>query len=269
MEDIVTLTCPTCGGKLEVGKNTSVLKCEHCGNEHLVRREDGAVTLESFARCPKCGRNDRVEKVTSILRSQKQEINTREQRTSVYYDREGKQRTNVYYVPVTHTQISNLAKHLNPPQRPKSTPKPSLKSEKRINTLFVLGIILIVIFLCTLSIFLLSLLGLNDMDSDQQITSILCCVSPPIISLALGTVLVYIGNKNKDRIREKNKKAKEENKIVLNTWQIENQKIQKRWRNAISRWENLYFCYRDDCVFIPNEGTYSPVEHMRSYLYKK
>ena len=268
MDDFITLTCPSCGGKLEVGKNTSVLKCEHCGIEHMVRREEGAVTLESYARCPMCGRNDRVEKVTSILRSQKQEINTREQRTSAYYDSEGKQRTSFYYVPVTNTQMSNLAKYLNPPTRPKSTPRPRLKSENRKNILLILGIILIVIFLCTLPIFLLSSSIINNSDSNQVTSSTLCCISPIIISLVLGIILVIISNKNKDKIRDKNKIAKKDNELLLKEWRIENQKIQKRWQAANNRWEHLYFCYRDDCVFIPNEGTYAPVDQMRSYLKK-
>lgn len=268
MDEFITLTCPSCGGKLEVGKNTSVLKCEHCGIEHLVRREEGAVTLESYARCPMCGRNDRVEKVTSILRSQKQEINTREQRSSVYYDFEGKQRTSFYYVPVTNTQVSNLAKYLSPPPRPKSTPKPRLKSENRNNHLLILGIILLVIFLCTLPALLLSSSIIINSDSNPVTLSTLCCISPIMASLALGIILVVIGIKSKDKIREKNKIAKEANEIVLKKWHVENQKIQKRWQVAISRWEKLYFCYRDDCVFIPNEGTYAPVDQMRSYIQK-
>ena len=66
MGDLITLNCPSCGGKLEVNSNTLVLTCQHCGSEHMVHRDSGVVTLESFARCPKCGRNDRVEKVSAI-----------------------------------------------------------------------------------------------------------------------------------------------------------------------------------------------------------
>jgi predicted RNA-binding Zn-ribbon protein involved in translation (DUF1610 family) len=66
MGDLITLNCPSYGGKLEVNSNTLVLTCQHCGSGHMVHRDSGVVTLESFARCPKCGRNDRVEKVSAI-----------------------------------------------------------------------------------------------------------------------------------------------------------------------------------------------------------
>jgi hypothetical protein len=109
---------------------------------------------------------------------------------------------------------------------------------------------------------------INNADSYQVISSTLCCISPIFISLSLGIILVIIGNKNKDKIRNENMAAKDYNAIILKEWRIDNQKTQKRWQAEINRWEHLYFCYRDDCVFIPNEGTYAPVDQMRSYLKK-
>jgi hypothetical protein len=43
--DIITLTCPKCGGKLEITPDIERFACAHCGNEHLVRRGIGVVTL--------------------------------------------------------------------------------------------------------------------------------------------------------------------------------------------------------------------------------
>ena len=45
MADIITLTCPKCGGKLEITPDIERFACAHCGNEHLVRRGIGVVTL--------------------------------------------------------------------------------------------------------------------------------------------------------------------------------------------------------------------------------
>jgi len=67
MNDFVTLSCPNCGGKLEVSPNTLSLVCQHCGIEHLVRREAGSILLEAFARCPVCKRNDRAERISAII----------------------------------------------------------------------------------------------------------------------------------------------------------------------------------------------------------
>jgi hypothetical protein len=36
MSEIVTLTCPSCGGKLEISPDIDRLKCVHCGQEQLI-----------------------------------------------------------------------------------------------------------------------------------------------------------------------------------------------------------------------------------------
>ena len=45
MTDFVTLSCPSCGAKLEIGKDTDRFACEHCGQEHIVKRGGGVVSL--------------------------------------------------------------------------------------------------------------------------------------------------------------------------------------------------------------------------------
>jgi hypothetical protein len=43
--------------------------------------------------------------------------------------------------------------------------------------------------------------------------------------------------------------------------------IQLQWEQAMSRWVKLYYCGRDDVVFIPGEKTSSNVAEMFKYLY--
>ncbi len=45
LADFVTLTCPSCGGKLQIGDDVDRFACSHCGSEHLVRRGGGIVSL--------------------------------------------------------------------------------------------------------------------------------------------------------------------------------------------------------------------------------
>lgn len=45
MPDFISLTCPTCGGKLQITPDIERFACAHCGNEHLARRATGVVTL--------------------------------------------------------------------------------------------------------------------------------------------------------------------------------------------------------------------------------
>ncbi len=45
MEKIVTLSCPNCGGKLEVTQDLDRFACVYCGQEHMVQRGAGTVSL--------------------------------------------------------------------------------------------------------------------------------------------------------------------------------------------------------------------------------
>jgi ribosomal protein S27AE len=44
--DFVTLSCPSCGGKLELSQEIDRFVCAHCGTEHIVRRAGGIIALK-------------------------------------------------------------------------------------------------------------------------------------------------------------------------------------------------------------------------------
>jgi len=45
MSDFVTLTCPNCGGNLQITNDIDRFSCGHCGKEHMVKRGGGIVSL--------------------------------------------------------------------------------------------------------------------------------------------------------------------------------------------------------------------------------
>ena len=45
MQDFITLSCPSCGGKLQVTNDINRFACGHCGMEHIVKRGGGIVAL--------------------------------------------------------------------------------------------------------------------------------------------------------------------------------------------------------------------------------
>lgn len=45
MSDFVTLSCPSCGGKLEITKDIERCACAFCGQEHIVKRTNSTVSL--------------------------------------------------------------------------------------------------------------------------------------------------------------------------------------------------------------------------------
>lgn len=42
MADFVSLTCPSCNGKLQIGKDLDRFACSYCGTEFVVNRGGGA-----------------------------------------------------------------------------------------------------------------------------------------------------------------------------------------------------------------------------------
>ena len=45
MPKFVTLSCPSCSGKLKITKDLDKFACSYCGNEHVVKRSEGVVSL--------------------------------------------------------------------------------------------------------------------------------------------------------------------------------------------------------------------------------
>ena len=41
----------------------------------------------------------------------------------------------------------------------------------------------------------------------------------------------------------------------------------ERWEKATNRWVQLYYCARDDGVFIPGETSFIPIDKMQAFLY--
>ena len=46
MSEYITLTCPSCGGKLKITDDIERFACTYCGTEMLVRRGEGIISLK-------------------------------------------------------------------------------------------------------------------------------------------------------------------------------------------------------------------------------
>ena len=46
MPDFITLSCPSCGYKLQITEDIDRFACVACGNEHIINRSGGIVTLK-------------------------------------------------------------------------------------------------------------------------------------------------------------------------------------------------------------------------------
>lgn len=256
MDNFITLLCPTCGGSLQVGLNAGFLICKHCGNSHIVRREGSNVNLESFACCPRCGRNDKSEKVSAIIRRDKQEINGLQQITN---KPDGTKLVQDVFVPTRQTSISNLAQSLMPPAKPKNLPKPHPEMLKENN--WFIGLVSILMLSIPIIIGLIGIL-LESPSSYFEFSVII------VILLVIFGFLFYKSIRVKGELTKLNEQIKLKNKQAEENWHMENQQHLEPWEKAIQRWDNLYYCQRDDCVFVPDEGTWASVTNMEEYLYQ-
>ena len=270
MSDLITLTCPSCGGKLQVNPNATMLVCEHCGTEHMVHRDGDAITLESYARCPRCNRNDRAEKVSAILSSQTQNINSQDWRTEVTITPQGQRITRQVPISKVTKQMSELAKKLTPPEKPNPLPKPRLLPypNKKSNALLLIGIILLVLSVILFAVILLA--GMMEFFEDTGM--FLICLAPSLLSTLAGIILTILGIVNHSRLKSNYQKSwslvARRNRNTTSQWQEASEQQISKWQKAMDRWDALYYCHRDDCVFIPEEGTYAQLTKMKEYLFE-
>jgi predicted RNA-binding Zn-ribbon protein involved in translation (DUF1610 family) len=230
MNDFIAMSCPSCGGKLNISPNTTTLICQHCGTEHMVRWQAGSVLLESFARCPQCNRNDRVQKISAILGSQN---NTR------------------------------LVEKLSPPSRPTLPPQPQPPLEKKqtqsaIET--IAASVVLGLFGCA-SISIVSI----GYEKNQE----MACYLVPLGIFLCSVALINLNKNLALGEPSLHKKRLEEYNRNLTKWKV----LAKyhdiaidEWDHFMKHWDKLYYCNRDDCVFIPNTNTFAPSSGMIEYL---
>ncbi|MGA2489109.1 MAG: hypothetical protein ABSF99_02825 [Anaerolineales bacterium] len=236
---LIPAVCPNCGGNLQVDPGTDTVICQYCGTEHIIRRDtNGSVTLEAFARCPLCKRNDRSEKVSAIIKSQTGQSESVVQQQRVYTDSKGHAHLQTVNVPVKTVQTSDLARRLAPP------PSPLIPSKVRsTRSLLIISIISMV----------LGIVGIVLASTNSSDYAV-CGVSGVIlIPVAIVLFLVWVIPRKK-----RQEKAMQQQASLNNAYQ--------QWKQATSRWEKLYYCERDDIVFIPGEKTNAPVTNMLDYI---
>lgn len=207
--------------------------------------------------CPTCAQTDQVQKVTSIYSS-----NTKEwKETSTGIDSWGNTVT-TEHLRQAHT---SLGIKLKPPQEPPSPTHPGLWYGIGGLVAFVLASILCPIALVLLSFFLPLLTGsafIPDIAGMPAWAITLLVIGLPTLCIGvLGLVLVFwLGSKIKKRFGGDMKKYKDKKAI------FESDEL-PRWQRAKARWEQLFYCLRDETLFIPAENKAIKADDMEKYLY--
>lgn len=200
MSDFITLSCPNCASRLRVVPESASLVCPSCGNEYLVRHDAGGVLLESYARCPRCGRNDQVRIVSAMVREQ-----------------------------------TALASQLTSPEEPDTGRRPNI------------GIVTVTLFVSTLIFAYLFVVLLSTTSKTNNLG--FAFVIPLLMSIFFGFLF---------GVERRSARA----------LALRQQELRARWERAMARWQELYYCARDDRVFIPGEHQAVPVAQMHDLLYR-
>jgi predicted RNA-binding Zn-ribbon protein involved in translation (DUF1610 family) len=267
MPELISLVCPSCGGKLKVSKNATSMTCQHCGTEHMVKHDAGGVLLEAYARCPQCGRNDKSEKVTAIIASQTQEITGTEQKNEVTVGSQGQQSVVIREVPFTRTQVSYLGQRLAPPPDPQYHPDvPPAPSRGGL----VGWVVLLVLIGLAAGVLGLVMTGYSIVSigsyslTNNTLFYIFFGLFIFIGALAFIGGAVLLGILGTRRFQ---KKYQEYQDLIKKIAQ-EVEKVNSDWKRALNRWDQLYYCSRDDCVFIPGDNSSAPISQLKEYVYK-
>lgn len=94
MTDFISLSCPSCGAKLEITEDIERFSCSHCGKEHIVRRGGGIVSISPIVtglKDVKVGVDKTVSELALIrLKNEKDKLENEIDETIKDFNSEGK-----------------------------------------------------------------------------------------------------------------------------------------------------------------------------------
>jgi len=208
--------------------------------------------------CPKCKQTDQIQKVTSVYG-----LNTKEwYETRTTTDADG----NSSSYQERHEAHTQLGLKLKMPDQPPQPTHPGLWYGIGGFIAFILIVTLCPVAFIPIS-FLIPIAGTASAffpDVQGVPTWLISAgiIGLPTLCLVGGGIglLIWLGIKvknrfNKDMANYKDKKA------------IWDRDEMPRWQAAKNRWDQLYFCMRDETVFIPSENKAVVLDDMVKYLY--
>lgn len=236
MPKLITLNCPNCGAPIGIDDGEATIQCNYCASEHLIISDNESYSLKNNIICPRCNKNDAVKKVSSLVWKNPDLIS--------------------FFKPAEETMINR--KTITFFQKKRGIIHPSW---------ILWGLIV------PLSLLLIS--GFIKFTDDVRAGKWL---HRPFYDYFIQmAVYIFVGfvwwklfelyqNKKKigekghsDQVKEKDEDYKKELfKIEVGNGNGEKSSL---WISAIKRWDKLYFCERDNCIFIPGEeDSYKPDE---------
>lgn len=233
-DQLISLKCPYCGSNMQQDEKRNLLVCPACGSEHFLRDNVGSLVpsaRENIHACPHCKRNDQVMKVSAIMISQVHKTEGITQVSEVRSDRKGRIYTTTRTVPTNSTQTSTLAQKLRMPDPPSN---PYAKERNSIWRFFIYAaaVYSTLQFVATI----IQLIIDPNYGGKSELWSSFFTV---IILIAWSFFLFDQHKKKRKLLQDYDDQL---NSILL-----------PRWERAKNRWNNAYYCSRDDLIFVSGE----------------
>ena len=192
--------------------------------------------------CPKCKRSDNIQKVTAIVT---QGTGVIEEHGGIDIDTE----YGMDVIPLTYSSVarSNLARKLAAPEKPlqsKSYGCIAALFISRLGIALVVSMILVALFLCSFP-FLAATYAQNN------------TLFIGILIAGFGIIGLVLFSSIRAGWRQL-RSASEQRKF-------HDARVQA-WEVSYKRWQQLYYCFRDDGVFLPGQSSFVPVNQMSDYL---
>lgn len=210
--------------------------CPQCGRvrkiEKPIKVDVSVAEKLSGSECPICHKDDKVAKVTAIVQRDTNRLNGSVPVSSTHLDSDGKLRSSTDWSNFSAIQISDLAQQLSPPDKP---------THGCLSIWNAWGFKPFAVFLVLVSLlFCVGSVGGNETDRSG------IGISAFFLAIAVGFWFLGVWWKKRGDASLKPQMDK--------------------WNHAMGRWFTLYYCSRDDCVFIPGEDRSVPVYNMMDLI---
>lgn len=211
--------------------------------------------------CPQCRRTDQVQKVTSVYGANTKEWTETHSRTDAWGNSE-----TVSEQKQAHT---SLGLKLQPPPEPTQPTHPGLWYGIGLLVAFVLLSVLCPIALVPFSL-LLPLFGVSfslgqvfpAFSNTPTWGAPAALAGAMLVCLVLPGVGLLAWLALKVRVRY----VRDMQRYNENLTSFQQQEL-PRWQRAKARWEQLFYCMRDETVFIPSEGLAVKTSDVQQYLF--
>ena len=192
--------------------------------------------------CPKCQRSDNIQKVTVIVA----------QGTKVIEERGGIDINTDYgmdVLPLTYSSVarSNLARKLAAPEKPLPTRTYGCIAALFISRLgagLVVCVMLMGLFFCSFPI-----LAATYAQNNSLFVGVLVA--------GFGLLGLILFSSIRAGWRQIRLTSEQRNSYDARV---------QVWEDSRKRWQQLYYCFRDDGVFLPGQSSFIPINQMSDYL---